>query len=505
MNPKTLERVLSAPRLPTLPAVAMRVIELTERRDVSFREIADTIQNDQGLAAKILRTVNSSFYGLPKKCATINQAMVALGLNAVKTLALGFSLVKVIKDGASEGFDYEDYWRRGVFTAVGARAIAKATRAADPEEVFLGGLLQDIGVIALFQALDQEYLRVLAAAKGDHRALVKTEIRMLEVQHPDIGAMLAQRWKLPESLVAQIKYHERPTAAPVQHTRLIRCVGLANIAADLLSQVRPGENLARFNTYCDQWFDFPRDSAEALLTEITEGSREVAQLLKVSIGGKPPVEEILSAASERLVSMSLEQEHQSEELARENEQLHRAAVTDSLTGAANRRRFNEAVADSFKRAAADQSLMAIAFMDVDKFKPVNDTHGHQVGDAVLVEIASRLCRHFEPRGGIVCRYGGEEFAVILDGLGRTEAGRLAEEFRALQAAEPVDVSGCAVDVQTLSVTVSIGIAAYEPQTAHAFARAEQLVQAADQAVYAAKGSGRNCVRIFNPRPLKLSA
>lgn len=505
MNSKTLERVLSAPRLPTLPAVAMRVIELTERRDVSFREIADTIQNDQGLAAKILRTVNSSFYGLPKKCATINQAMVALGLNAVKTLALGFSLVKVIKDGSAEGFDYEDYWRRGVYTAVGARAVAKATRAADPEEVFLGGLLQDIGVIAIFQALDEEYLRVLAGTAGDHRTLVKQEIRMLEIQHPDIGAMLAQRWKLPESLVAQIKYHERPTAAPIQHTKLIRCVGLGNIAADLLSEVRPVENLARFRAMCEQWFDLPAESAETLLRDITEGAREVAQLLKVGIGGKPPIEEILSVAADRLVSMSLEQEHQSEELVRQNEELQKAAVTDALTGAANRRRFNEAVADFFRRAVADKSLLSVVFMDVDKFKTVNDTHGHQVGDAVLVEIASRLCQHFEPRGGIVCRYGGEEFAVIIDGLGRAEAGRLAEEFRALQAAEPVDVSGCAVDVQTLSITISIGIAAYEPQTAHAFAKAEQLVQAADQAVYAAKGSGRNCVRIFNPRPLKLSA
>ncbi len=505
MNPQTLERVLSAPRLPTLPAIALKVIELTEQRDVSFPQIAETIQNDQGLAAKILRTINSSFYGLPKKCSTINQAMVALGLNAVKTLALGFSLVKTIKDGATEGFDYEDHWRRAIYTAVGARAIAKATRAADPEEVFLGGLLQDIGVIALLQALGDEYLAAAREAKGDHRALVKAEIRTLEVQHPDIGAMMGQRWKLPEALIAQVKYHERPTAAPVQHAKAIRCVGLGNIVSDILCEVRVGENMARYTTLAEQWFELPPEKSEELLREIAESARDVALLLKVGIGSRPPIEDILASAAERLVALSLEQGQHSEQLERQNVQLQQAAVTDSLTGAANRRRFNDVVNDLFKRTIAERGRLAIVFLDVDKFKLVNDTHGHPVGDAVLVEIAARLCRHFDPRGGVVCRYGGEEFAVVLDGLGRAEAGRYAEEFRALQAGEAIDVSGCGVDAQALSVTVSIGISAYEPETAHAFAKPEQLVQAADQAVYAAKGSGRNCVRVFNPRPLRIPA
>ena len=103
MNP-VLEEILSCPNLPSLPAVALRVIELTSNVNVSLKELAETIQNDQGLATKILKTVNSSFYGLRQRCSTIDKAIVMLGLSPVKSLALGFSLVESIDDPADARF-----------------------------------------------------------------------------------------------------------------------------------------------------------------------------------------------------------------------------------------------------------------------------------------------------------------------------------------------------------------------------------------------------------------
>ena len=102
MNPEVLEKVLSCHKLPSLPAVAMRVVELTQDQKVSMRALAETIQNDQALTAKILKTVNSSLFGLRQKCSSINQAIIMLGMSAVKTLALGFSLVTAIKDSTQE-------------------------------------------------------------------------------------------------------------------------------------------------------------------------------------------------------------------------------------------------------------------------------------------------------------------------------------------------------------------------------------------------------------------
>lgn len=505
MNPAMLERVLSNPRLPTLPVVAMKVIELTEKKDISLREIAETIQNDQALSAKILKTVNSSFYGVTKKCSTINQAMVALGINTVKTLALGFSLVSTLKQAEGGEFDFVEYWTRGVYTAVGARSVAQAARLADPEEAFLGGLLQDVGMVALYQALGKQYIEVLGSIGGDHRALVKHEIERLEVQHPDVGAMLAARWKFPEALVTPIKYHERPSAAPREHTHGVRCVGLGNLAADIMMGREPAKSLNRFYDRAQQWFGISNEQSDLVLSGIRDGAKQVSHLLRVPLDDSADPGAILGAASERLVEITMEQESQTLRLSAENAQLQQAAVTDTLTGVANRRRFNDAISEAFERARGDEGALAVIFIDADKFKGVNDTHGHQAGDAVLVELATRLAAHFEPACGLVCRYGGEEFAIILEGVGRAEAGKLIESFRDMQSQTPIDISAAGSTVDTLNVTISAGVAAFESATSHAFTHPEQLVRAADQAVYAAKGSGRNCVRVFNPRPPSIAA
>ena len=114
MNQEIIDQILSCPALPTLPAVAVQVLDLTRRPDVSMDDLAVTIQNDQGLSAKVLKTVNSSFYGVRRPCSTINQAIVMLGMAAVKNLALSFSLVSAVNQDGSSEFDFPSYWRRGL-------------------------------------------------------------------------------------------------------------------------------------------------------------------------------------------------------------------------------------------------------------------------------------------------------------------------------------------------------------------------------------------------------
>lgn len=152
MNEGLLKQVLNCTSLPSLPAVAVRVIELTSDKNVKVQELAKTIGHDQGLSTKILRTVNSSFYGVRTRVATIDKAIVMLGLAPVKVLALGFSLVSSVGEDES-GFDYVSYWRRGLYTAVAAKLIAEAAEAGSADECFLGGLLQDVGMVALHRTL----------------------------------------------------------------------------------------------------------------------------------------------------------------------------------------------------------------------------------------------------------------------------------------------------------------------------------------------------------------
>ena len=188
---KLLDRVLQSPRLPSLPTIALRVLDLAQQPEVDFRHIADAIQHDPGLSPKILKTVNSAFYGQAREISTVSRALQVLGLNSVKTLALGFSLVGNLQESQGKSFDHVAYWHRSLYTATAARILSRRAGIVQQEEAFIGGLLQDMGMVALSQALGDEYAAVLEKAGGDHASLRDHERQMLGLDHAEVGAALA--------------------------------------------------------------------------------------------------------------------------------------------------------------------------------------------------------------------------------------------------------------------------------------------------------------------------
>src|SRR5262245_20840691 len=200
MSTALLDRVLSCPALPTLPGVAVRVLELTRDPNVSITALAQAVQADPALAVKVLKTVNSSYYGLSAPCPSIPRALNLLGLNTVKAIVLGFSLVDSTRAvGLDERFDIAAFWRRAVHCAAPARALAAKTRCCDAEEAFIAALVMDIGVLACFAAIKDEYLAVLKKAPTtDHDKLCEVERAKLGFDHGQAGKLLAERWKLPQ-------------------------------------------------------------------------------------------------------------------------------------------------------------------------------------------------------------------------------------------------------------------------------------------------------------------
>ena len=191
-----LEKILSCSNLPSLSAVALQVLELTQDENVKLTEIASAVENDQALTAKILRTINSSYYGLAKPCPTIARALAYLGLNTVKSVVLGFTLVDVTKQ-AEDGFDLVDYWRRCLYSAAAARRIAMQSSACDPEEAFIAALVQDMGMLAIHAASPSPYACLVQQTKGDHRRLPEMERAVFGFDHAEVGARLATQWRFP--------------------------------------------------------------------------------------------------------------------------------------------------------------------------------------------------------------------------------------------------------------------------------------------------------------------
>ncbi|MEM8738979.1 MAG: GGDEF domain-containing protein [Planctomycetota bacterium] len=501
MNEALLERVLQSPRLPSLPTIALEVIELVQQKNVDIKQIADTIKMDPALSSKILKTVNSSFYGQAYSISTISHALVVLGLNSVKTLALGFSLVNNLADQGGEGFDHLTYWKRSLFSATAAKTLAQKSGVVQQEEAFLGGLLQDLGMLTMNQTLGNEYNTLVTRAGEQHGQLLELEQEELDLTHPEIGAKLAESWSLPTLLSSSIRFHHDPSRAKLDVRSVVQCVALGNLVADvfMLPESESGQALEHYKDQAVAWCSIPEDDCEELLKEIHKQTKEMQRLFDLPTGGLGNADDILASANEALLNITLQAHQESSQLQQQaadlqmqNITLESKAYTDQLTGSSNRRAFDEYIEEQFPLATADAPL-SVLFMDVDKFKVFNDTHGHAIGDEVLIKFAQTLEAAVGDRGRVF-RYGGEEYSIICKATGRKDAAQLAEHTRKTVEA---DCKISKEDGEVLGVTCSIGVACHEGDT---FRSAQVLIKASDKGVYAAKEGGRNCVRVFTPRP-----
>ena len=487
MPKPTPAQILECPNLPSLPGVAVRLLEMTRKDDVQLSDIATLVQQDQALAAKVLRTVNSSYYALASPCGSIERAIAFLGLNTVKSLVLGFSLVEAAADAAASGhFDLRAHWRRSIYGAGAARELAIRTGAADPDDAFTAGLFQDVGMLAMHVALGDDYAPVLArSASGDLR---QVEVVMLGIDHCEVGRALAQRWKLPREISDAIAHHHdreiSRTSAP-----MIRVVALGRLGADALAPRAGAANVRAFEDHACSWFGINGD-ARTLLEAIAEAADTLAMMFEVDVGDPPDLARVMAQAAERAFELHLES-------ARQADQLAEQACTDALTGVPNRRRFDELLADAFRRFNDASTPFALAFVDADRFKGINDTCGHQAGDGVLVELARRLTGAAGD-ACTVCRYGGEEFGVVMPGVGRHQAIEIAESLRSAVGETPFDLGARAGAPDRLRVTVSVGVTATDAGDRSRVTSVDTLIREADQAVYGVKLAGRNGVQLARP-------
>lgn len=492
MNPDVLEKVLSCQRLPSLPAVALRVLELTKDQNVSFKDLAATITNDVALASKVLRTVNSSFYALRKPCSSINQAIVMLGLSAVKTLALGFSLVSSVAKVKAEGFDLQSYWRRSLMSGIAAKCIAVEAKTGSDEECFLGGLLQDVGMIALFVGMEKDYLEVLASAGSDHHQLAREEILVLDVSHPDVGALLATRWKLPAELVMPIKYHERPTAAPLEYLPIVQAVALGNIAADVVGSAEPGLPLRRLYERGEQWFALRPAQCDEIVRHVTQGSREIARLFDLEVGTVPNVDDVLKRAGDQLQQIALPFEVVQPEAGIGPESL------DPITGLPGRLLVNQNIVAGFERAHSGGNPLSLALISIDQFEELS-IRGETIRNAALAKIAAMLKAHFTSLGGLLCAFDDRRLALIVHGVDRPGCTAALDSAKSRLVGAPIEIQPPGLHVISVMVSISAGLATLDSTTRIRIAEPQALVSLAEQALAAANKAGGNALRVFVPR------
>jgi len=229
---KLLERVAE---LSTLPEVTQRILSLTEDPSSSARDLNEVLKHDMALSAKLLRVVNSAFYGLPGRVADVDRAIVLLGFQAVRNLAIAATMASLFRKQGTEirGFSAANLWRHSVATAVASRSVVNTVGLRSlREEAFLAGIVHDMGVLVEYQYAPQQFAAVMEVTNRGDSILVEAEQSVLEMSHQDIGQALAERWKFPRSMQFVAGYHHQPERLAEEHRLLPSVVAEAGAMAE---------------------------------------------------------------------------------------------------------------------------------------------------------------------------------------------------------------------------------------------------------------------------------
>ncbi|HET6279615.1 MAG TPA: HDOD domain-containing protein [Polyangia bacterium] len=305
IDPALKAELEKCPTLPSLPAVAVQVMRLCQAEDLDLSAIAKVISNDPALAAKILRLVNSSAYGLPQQVKTVSHAVALLGLNTVRTLALSFSLARDLRSRPQVGVDLRSYWKRSLLSAVAARELAMALSVAHlKEEAFLGGLLQDIGRLALLALAPVTYARITAEAGDDHIVLAAAEHKALGCDHSEVGQWLTEHWNLPPPLCLATGFSHAPMTLPPETNDavalLIRIVALSGWLADIwLKDDAFGTTIAA-REFASRLLDLRPPQLEPVLAQMAAGMGDVSSLFEIDLGTVEDIRAVLGHAKQSL-------------------------------------------------------------------------------------------------------------------------------------------------------------------------------------------------------------
>ena len=474
---------------PSPPAIAQQIIALAGDPQIDISQVAAAIGRDPSLAAKLLRVANSALYSRQRKSTNLRQALIVLGLHGATTLALGFSLVGTYRGLKSNGVDYQRYWRRAILSASAARCFGALQNASSADDIFLAALLQDIAILGVDRAAPDFYRDL--SRNASHREFSAHETARLGIDHAELGAWLLEYWKLPEPLCRTVAWsHAPPLADRSTPTGMAACcVALGSECVEILLAPAAAADLAALALHAAEWLGIGAPAVADVMGRIVAEIPEIERLFDTKLLQRDAARVILDQARDLLVLRNLQALGQAGSL-RETldlevraEALQDAQRRDGLTGLYNRGYLDLVLRREFQAATTGNWPLSVVFVDLDRFKGINETYGREAGDSVLVTTAKSIASVARDTD-CVARYGGEEFVIVLPGLASPGAEIFCERLIARLRGTLHPIRGTMV-----TVTASVGLATHAPKTP--FQRASHLINAADRSAYVAKKSGRD--------------
>ncbi len=289
--------------LPTLPGIAIKILETIRNANTGIDAIGDLIANDPPLSAKVLKLVNSPFYGLPSKVTSVHTAINLLGSHTIKNIALSFSLVGSYQNKNGNQFDYPLFWKNSLISAITAKLLTQNISPALAEDAFFLGLIHDIGILALLQCFGNQYQQVLTYKEEEGCSYQEAENQILQFNHLEMGNFLTKSWGLPKMFYTPIRYHHHPFKLrdqdPELHT-LTQILHLASLFADFYNQKNKTLYLSLFEWYVKEYEFGPKISFDQLYKQIHAQAQAVFPLFEVRLESTESYDDIIARARKEL-------------------------------------------------------------------------------------------------------------------------------------------------------------------------------------------------------------
>lgn len=486
MDQQLLNRIRQCESLPTLPAVAVQVLELVRDPRSELTQLARLVSKDPALASKILRTANSTIYCRPKKVSKLTEALSVLGLQTVRVLVLGFSLVRNLRNYKNRGFRPLDYWKRAIYSATAALTLAQRIHLELQEEAFVAALLMDLGMLVLDEVLGEQYGQINGKART-HNELFKLEESLLQATHAEVSGLMADTWGIPQVLAVPMATHHNPTSVQDPKLRqLAHVCYLAGRCADVFVEESAAMAIGELREHCLREYQLIEADCDGLLNQISRRTGEIAPLFDITINATVSYETVLKKANDSIIQMTLADQEQTR---RERRNMEAQVWIDPLTRLANRLRLDAMISEHFAASPAKLQPLSLVLIRIDHFEQIRQEQGQAGADAAVKQLAQHADKSARSRD-LVARFDHDTVGLLLPSASRAQAVALAESIRRDVHAAPIDVGRV-----TFPITVSGGVASVETETP--FKEPAHLIKAAELALEAAKSSGGNRVRAFS--------
>jgi HD-like signal output (HDOD) protein len=269
--------------LPALPTVVLQVVQATEKETATTTEIESMLMADAAITTKLLKVVNSAYFGLPRQIVNVNQTIAILGMHQVRNLVMSIGVLNSLSSPSPRIMETQKaFWQHSFASATCAEAIAKAKGfpKKDIEMIFIGGLLHDVGRLFLFTLFNLPYQEVLKESIARNEPLESVEQRILGVTHAQLGGILGEKWNFPEPLIEMIQGHDRiPDGTVVKDG--VYCSHIADAIANELAPKEIVGTPSPVDAKARLWLGFREDQYQQLKDKTAEQVALAREMLGV--------------------------------------------------------------------------------------------------------------------------------------------------------------------------------------------------------------------------------